>query len=94
MRFHAQAVATIVLLVLGDWYSGPASGQSATDRPYRIVKGHSQAVKSLSWSPDGAKLASGARDGTVRIWDAATAIELRLLRSPSPDVSEHFSDDC
>ena len=89
MRFHAQPFSTTVLLLgLGTWYSGLASGQSATERPYRIVKGHSQDVKSLSWSPDGAKLASGARDGTVRIWDAAAVIELRVLRCPSPDVSE------
>lgn len=87
MRFHAQAVSAAVLLVgLGAWQSGSASSQSAAERPYRIVKGHTQDVRSLSWSPDGKKLASGARDGTVRIWNTASLTEMQVLRTPSPDV--------
>ncbi len=33
------------------------------------LKGHSQRVNSVSWSPDGKRLASGGDDGTVKIWD-------------------------
>src|SRR5207247_7325397 len=89
MRFDAQAVSVTVLLVgVGTWYSGPASGQSTSDRPYRIVKGHSQDVRSLSWNPDGAKLAYGGGDGSVRMWEAATLTERRVLRSPSPDITD------
>jgi WD40 repeat protein len=51
------------------------------------VKGHTDAINDLRFSPDGEKLASGSFDGTARIWDVR---ELRsaLARSPDPKVPE------
>ena len=34
-----------------------------------VLKGHTKRVSSVSWHPDGTKLASGSTDCTVRIWD-------------------------
>ena len=34
-------------------------------------KGHSDVVKSVAWSPDGKRIASGSYDNTVQVWDAA-----------------------
>lgn len=38
--------------------------------------GHTHAVESVSFSADGRRLATGSRDGTVKIWDPATGKEL------------------
>ncbi|KAI1792368.1 HET-E [Ganoderma leucocontextum] len=34
--------------------------------------GHTDVVTTCAWSPDGALIASGSKDGTMRVWDAQT----------------------
>jgi len=36
-------------------------------------------VNSVSWSPDGTRLASGSYDKTVRVWDVATGASVATL---------------
>lgn len=37
-------------------------------------------VRSLAWSPDGSKIATGLQDGTIQLWNAKTGGLLRILR--------------
>ncbi len=46
----------------------------------RLIAGHRQAVKLLDFSPDGQRLLSAAKDGTVRVWDTATGTSLVTIR--------------
>src|SRR5262245_8231878 len=53
----------------------------ALSSPRRIselftYRGHSQAVNALAWSPDGALIASSSWDGTIQVWESATAKKL------------------
>jgi WD40 repeat protein len=48
---------------------------------------HSSWVRSVSWSPDGTKLASGSEDKTLRTWEVATGKELSQLRGHGQAVS-------
>lgn len=45
-------------------------------------KGHTAAIKALSFSPDGSKLVSGSADTSVRIWDVTSARYTE--RGPTP----------
>jgi WD40 repeat protein len=50
------------------------------------LSGHRDAVRCLSFSPDGSKLASGSWDKSVRIWNAADGREQLVLRGHTDSV--------
>ena len=49
-------------------------------RLLKLIKGHSNWVVSLAFSPDGSMLISGAGDSTARIWNVATGREIGRIR--------------
>ncbi len=51
----------------------------ATGQERLSLEAHHDIVESLSFAPDGRTLASGSRDGTIRVWEVATARGLRRL---------------
>jgi hypothetical protein len=57
----------------------------------RTLSGHSGAVDTVAFSPDGHALVSGSYDTTVKLWDVASGGELRTLRPHSGSVA--FSPD-
>ncbi|KAK3304826.1 uncharacterized protein B0T15DRAFT_537707 [Chaetomium strumarium] len=55
---------------------------------------HPSAVKAIAFSPDGRLIVSGSDDSTVRVWDAATGAERRVLQGHSSWVNAvAFSSD-
>src|SRR5439155_9759462 len=49
----------------------------------RILRGNSSDVSSVSFSPDGRRLASGSKDGNVRVWDLAGGGDPLVLKGHS-----------
>jgi WD40 repeat protein len=44
------------------------------------LKGHTGLVNSVSWSPDGMRMAMGSVDGAAKVWDAVGGRELLTLK--------------
>ncbi len=56
--------------------------------------GHNDFIESLSWSPDGTRIASASVDEIVRVWDATTGHTLLTFRGQSRNTEEvHWSPD-
>ena len=73
-----------------------ASRSSTSQRAARCFaqEGHTSAVTFVSLSPDGNRLASGTREGAVRVWDTTQPPGPRRLQDGGPRVTQlAFSPD-
>jgi WD40 repeat protein len=59
----------------------------------RSLKGHTDNVYALAFSPDGTLLVSGGRDHSVRLWDVKTGLELAQLGNADNSWRAVFSPD-
>ncbi len=60
----------------------------------RVLEGHADTVKAVSFSPDGRLIASASQDTTARIWDIASGCQVMILREHGNQVtSVAFSPD-
>jgi WD40 repeat protein len=44
---------------------------AASGDEFTTLKGHTSAVKSVAFSPDGRMIASGSWDNTAKVWDVS-----------------------
>ena len=52
----------------------------------RTLAGHTGAVNSVAFSPDGALIATASEDTTAKVWDVATGETVHTLRGHSEPV--------
>jgi eukaryotic-like serine/threonine-protein kinase len=88
------ASARIVPLSGTDPDNGIKVWDAATGKMIWTLTGHEGQIRSLRFSPDGRRLASGSQDTTVKIWDVATGHETLTLKGHAGAVtSVAFSPD-
>ena len=52
-----------------------------------VLRGHTDTITRIAWSPDGAYLASPSKDKTIRIWDARSGAFIRTLQGHTGEVN-------
>jgi len=68
-----------------------AGSLQAADVPFIELKGHTDTVRSVTFSPDGKKIVTASGDGTIRVWDTESGKELRSMKGYG--ISVAFSPD-
>lgn len=64
------------------WQAEKALGEIIHDfRLRRILSAHSAFVTDVAWSPDGTRIATASRDGTVKIWNASSWTEMLTINA-------------
>ena len=66
--------------------NGTGSTRRVTAEAEACLVGHTASVESLAANPAGEMLASGAWDGTIRVWDTRTCVALTVLTDHHADV--------
>jgi WD40 repeat protein len=81
-------------LALTSWSNNDITLLDISGKVLRTLSGHTEDIDALAFSPDGQLLASGDRDGTVKIWSASDGKVLRTLSQfRARPVALSFSSD-
>ena len=75
-----------IILSLPVFFIRPAKAQEKLETV--VQRGHSLAVKTVCFSPDGRYLASGSEDKTIKIWEFSSGRELKTFNGHQSDVNQ------
>ncbi|KAL6779056.1 hypothetical protein ACKKBF_B18955 [Auxenochlorella protothecoides x Auxenochlorella symbiontica] len=73
---------------VGVWELGPGGAVPEAPRQLVSLRGHTDAVAALAFSPDSALLASGGWDRGLRLWRSADAAEAAASGAPAPAAAK------
>jgi Tol biopolymer transport system component len=75
------------------WQNGIKIWDVNAGRQERLLRGHSDTVRSVSWRPGGLELASGSDDRTARVWNVTTGEEVLRLPGHEGGMAVSWSPD-
>ena len=81
VQYSPDGTRLAVASAIGIWLYDAQTGEALD-----LLTGHTDLVRSVSFSPDGNTIASGSRDETVRLWDTNTGRNIRTLTGHTATV--------
>jgi sugar lactone lactonase YvrE len=84
--------AVLAALRKGQAPPGKPGAAAQAARPL-VIKGHTNTVHAVAFSPDGRLIATGSEDKTIRIWGAATGQRKERISHTDPVYCLAFSPD-
>ena len=78
--YYSLLKCVLAVLVVCLWVPSLSWGEIHISSPFLTLTGHTSAVLSIVFSPDGKTLASGSTDETIRLWDVATGRQKQMLK--------------
>ena len=96
LNMHSSVVAVAVSLSGKRIVSGSGDKlvrvwDASTGDELKVLKGHTNFVRSVAFSPDDKQIVSGSNDKSVRVWNASTGDELKMLKVEGPYKFGHIS---
>jgi WD40 repeat protein len=68
-----------LIVVLLGLYRADASEPATSGRLVTVLKGHTEAVYAIAFTPDGKQVLTGSFDKTIKLWDAVTGKEIKTF---------------
>src|SRR5579871_3085332 len=91
-RHYCACVTLVGAIACGPAVYADTSVRSASKTV--VLSGHTSSISSAVFSPDAQRVLTRSRDGTARLWDAATGAQLAVLQGQSNDLrTAIFSKD-
>ena len=69
-----------------DWWEVEHEGQRNRPQPILQLKGNTDQIRCVTFSPDGKFIACGSNDSTAKVWDARTGEKVHVLRGHKSTV--------